>query len=97
MKAKDKRGRDDAEENKREEEEDLSESEDGDLSKEDGDMHKPAGMDAKSLIVMISERNALAEKLSQHIGTFDHADKTYKEVVRYGVKKLGLRCKPGHE
>jgi hypothetical protein len=28
---------------------------------------------------------------------FDHASKTLDEVVKYGVKKLGLQSKPGHE
>ena len=51
----------------------------------------------KILLREISKRNALAEKLSQHIGTFDHAEKTLSEVAAYGIKKLGLTCKPGHE
>lgn len=76
-------------------------SEDEDESKSDGDKDKPAGMDAKlntkKLIVEISRRNTLAEKLSNHIGAFDHADKTFAEVAQYGVKKLGLHCRPGHE
>lgn len=42
-------------------------------------------------------RDALARKLSQHIGTFDHAGKTLAEVASYGVKKLGLACTPGQE
>ncbi len=45
----------------------------------------------------ISQRDALAEQLSKHIGTFDHKDKTLDEVSAYGIKKLGLKCKPGHE
>jgi hypothetical protein len=74
-------------------------------TEEDGDMEKPAdkkgkdgkGMDAKSLFLEISRRNSLAEKLSKHIGTFDHSEKTHKEVAKYGIKKLGLKCIPGHE
>ena len=42
-------------------------------------------------------RDALASKLSQHVGTFDHAGKTLAEVASYGVKKLGLACAPGQE
>lgn len=45
----------------------------------------------------VSKRNALAEKLSHHIGTFDCADKNLSAVARYGVKKLGINCKEGHE
>lgn len=56
---------------------------------------KRTGM--KSLLREISQRDALASKLSEHIGTFDHAEKTLSEVAAYGVKKLGLTCKPGHE
>ena len=56
---------------------------------------KEAG--AKMFIKEISQRNNLAQKLSQHIGTFDHAEKTHDEVIQYGIKKLNLSCKPGHE
>lgn len=51
----------------------------------------------KALFEEISRRDTLAQKLSTHIGTFDHANKTFQEVAQYGVKKLGLRCRPGHE
>lgn len=58
---------------------------------------KKEGMDEKSLLVRLSKRNELAEKLSQHIGAFDHTEKTLQEVADYGVKKLGLHCVKGHE
>ena len=51
----------------------------------------------KSLLKEISQRDHLANRLSQHIGTFDHASKTLHEVAIYGVKQLRLKCKPGHE
>ena len=51
----------------------------------------------KSLLNEISRRDELASKLSQHIGTFDHADKTLDEVTKYGIDKLGLDCPAGHE
>jgi hypothetical protein len=86
---------DDAEEDAEKEKADISEDEDE--SKPDGDTRKPAGMDAKLVMREINRRNNLAEKLSKHIGTFDHAEKTFSEVAKYGVKKLGLNCKPGHE
>ncbi len=87
------------------EEEKLSQDEEGDTEKKDGDTEKAAdkkgkdgkGMDAKSLFLEISRRDNLANKLSTHIGTFDHSEKTHREVAQYGVKKLGLKCKPGHE
>ena len=51
----------------------------------------------KALLNEISRRDALASQLSQHIGTFDHADKTLAEVTKYGIDKLGLDCPAGHE
>jgi 8-oxo-dGTP pyrophosphatase MutT (NUDIX family) len=51
----------------------------------------------KSLLNEISRRDELAGKLSQQIGTFDHADKTLDEVTEYGIQKLGIACPKGHE
>lgn len=51
----------------------------------------------KALMGEIANRDSLANKLSHHIGTFDHAIMTLDEVAQYGVKKLGLTCKKGHE
>lgn len=51
----------------------------------------------KSLLSEVSRRNELASKISQHFGTFDHADMTLDEVTAYGVKKLGIACPSGHE
>jgi hypothetical protein len=80
---------------------------DGELKKpEGGELKKPKdkkdyyGMDShmkKEFLKEISERDELADKLSNIIGVFDHADKTLDEVAEYGVKELGLRCKKGHE
>lgn len=51
----------------------------------------------KSLLSEVSRRNELASKLSQHFGTFDHADMTLDEVTAYGIRKLGIACPTGHE
>jgi hypothetical protein len=51
----------------------------------------------RTVMKEISRRDVLADQLSAHVGAFDHADKTLGEVARYGVKKLGLVCQPGHE
>jgi uncharacterized protein len=51
----------------------------------------------KNLMSEISKRDSLAAKLSQHIGTFDHSEKTLAEVAAYGIKKLGLPCGRGEE
>ncbi len=56
---------------------------------------KSAG--TKTLFQEIAKRDSLAARLSTHIGTFDHKSKTVTEVALYGIKKLNLRCKPGHE
>ena len=77
-----------------------AEARDGDEEKKDGDMSKDKkGMDSQLKTIMreISRRDTLASKLSNHIGTFDHSQKTVAEVAKYGVKKLGLNCKVGHE
>lgn len=54
-------------------------------------------MGTKSFMTEISQRDALANRLSKHVGTFDHAELTLDEVAQYGVKKLGLKCPRGHE
>lgn len=51
----------------------------------------------KDAIREIAQRDALAAKLSPHIGTFDHADKTLDEVAKYGAEKLGLKVAEGTE
>jgi hypothetical protein len=63
------------------------------------DSVKSASMDEKAFYVRMSERNELAEKLSNHIGTFDHASKTLDEVAKYGIQKLKLnaKCPRGQE
>jgi hypothetical protein len=50
----------------------------------------------KSVMSEVSQRNALAQRLSHHVGVFDHADKTVQEVAEYGVKKLGLTVSKEH-
>jgi hypothetical protein len=63
----------------------------------DSAMDKKLEIFKKSMLSEVSNRNALAEKLSHDIGTFDHADKTLAEVAVYGVKKLGIKCPKGSE
>jgi len=55
------------------------------------------GLDGKTIMKMIAGRDALASKLSHHIGTFDHSTMTADDVAVYGVKKLGLKCEAGQE
>ncbi len=81
------------------EDEKKDKAEDEDEEKKKGDSDKSAGMDAmeKTFMVRNAQKQALVEKLSSHIGTFDAADKTLNEVVKYGMDKLRLKCEPGHE
>jgi hypothetical protein len=51
----------------------------------------------KTYMGEISKRNTLAESLSQHIGTFDHAEMTLADVAVYGAEKLELKCEKGSE
>lgn len=54
---------------------------------------KPA-MDEAKMVRTLARRNSLVERLSGHIGTFDHATMTTQQVAEYGVKKLGIRGVP---
>ena len=63
----------------------------------------PAGtsMDAaemeRAVLGRIAKRDALVKQLSAHVGTFDHADKTFDDVVKYGCDKLGIKAEAGQE
>ena len=69
------------------------------LRKEVGQLKKSqaSAMDSKSIMESFSKRDALASKLEQHVGTFDHSMKTLEEVAAYGVEKLALPCEAGGE
>lgn len=51
----------------------------------------------RAVLSQIAKRDALAKSLSAHVGTFDHAEKTYDDVVKYGCEKLGIKVDAGHE
>jgi hypothetical protein len=51
----------------------------------------------KALLREVSQRDALVQRLAPHIGTFDHAEMTLDDVVKYGVKTLKLTCARGEE
>ena len=90
---------------------DIAESEEKEAEKSEGKKDKKVdeevekegkqkpskAMDAKAIFREAAQRDALANKLSQHIGVFDHAEKTLEEVAQYGIRKLGLTCPRGHE
>lgn len=53
--------------------------------------------DSSVFIGQIADRDAMAAKLSQFVGTFDHAKMTPAQVAEYGVTKLGIPCAKGSE
>lgn len=53
--------------------------------------------DSGAFIAQIADRDALAGKVSQFVGTFDHARMTPAQVAEYGVTKLGIPCAKGSE
>lgn len=55
-----------------------------------------AAMDSK-LVSGIADRDALATKLSEFVGTFDSARMTAEQVAQYGIQKLGIPCAKGTE
>ena len=56
-----------------------------------------SAQDSGAFINQIADRDALASKVSQFVGTFDHARMTPAQVAEYGVKKLGIPCAKGSE
>lgn len=54
-------------------------------------------LDTGAMLKEIASRDELAGKVSQFIGTFDHAAMTLGQVASYGVKKLGISCPKGSE
>ena len=54
-------------------------------------------MDAKELMVQISQRDILAKQLTPFIGTFDAAEMTLADVAKYGCEKLELKPQAGTE
>lgn len=88
---------DESEEEKKDKDEDKKDSMDARFRKMSQTLDSLRENATKEVLKEVSQRNALVEKLSQHIGTFDHADKTLGEVVSYGVKALKLQCERGQE
>ena len=55
-----------------------------------------AGMDAAAIIKRVhkdlADKTKLYDKLSKHIGAFDHAEMDLNKMAKYGIKKLGLEA-----
>ena len=43
------------------------------------------------LLKSMHARDQLAAKLSEHVGVFDHSDKTVGDIAKYGIEKLGIK------
>lgn len=52
---------------------------------------KRPAMDEAAMVRATADRGDLVEKLSRHIGTFDHSRMTGAEIAVYGVEKLGIK------
>lgn len=51
---------------------------------------KPA-MDERTLVDITARRTGLVDRLTKHVGTFDHAQMTTDEVAAYGIAKLEIK------
>lgn len=51
----------------------------------------------KSLMGEIAKRDALANRVSEFVGVFDHSEMTLQEVAAYSADKLGLKPTAGTE
>lgn len=71
-------------------------AEDADDDDKDDEKDKSA-MDEALIIQRIAKRDAMAKKLSQHIGSFACDSMTLQQVAEYGVKKLRLPAPKGSE
>lgn len=47
----------------------------------------------RKLVAQIDDRNKLAQRISKHIGTFDHARMTVTEVSDYGCRAFGIKAR----
>ena len=55
------------------------------------------GMDSGALMKQIGERNALAERVTRHVGAFAYDGMTAEQVAAYGLEKLGQTAPKGSE
>lgn len=75
----------------------LSEKLDSSVNRILKNQHDSESIIFKNAITSIGERDALAQKLMQHVGTFDYRTMTKTDVARYGVKKLKIPITDGQE
>lgn len=51
-------------------------------------------LDEAAVVQTLARKTDLANRLSAHIGTFDHSAMTFDGVVKYGLQKLGIKNVP---
>jgi uncharacterized protein len=80
---------------------DDDDDEDDDYSEDKKMSDKKSGMDIndikKSVFAEIEERDSLYKRLKPITGSFVHDGMTLNQVAEYGIKRIGIRCKKGHE
>ena len=68
----------------------------GGQKKEEKEGERGAGMDAAAIALSverkIAEKAKLYDKLSKHIGAFDHSEMDLDKMAKYGLKKLGVEA-----
>jgi len=68
----------------------------GGQKEEEKESERSAGMDAAAIAVQverkIAEKSKLYDKLSKHIGAFDHSEMDLDKMAKYGLKKLGVEA-----
>lgn len=67
------------------------------LTKQVSELKQPVTLDTAALLKQVGQRDDLADRLSNFIGTFDHKTMTLDAVAKYGAEKVGLKAKPGTE
>lgn len=63
------------------------------VAKVDALSAKPV-MDEAALVATTARKTALAARIAQHVGVFDHSGMTLSQIEKYGVEKLGLKNIP---
>ena len=68
----------------------------GGQKEEEKEGERGAGMDAAAIALnverKIAEKAKLYDKLSKHIGAFDHSEMDLDKMAKYGLKKLGVEA-----
>lgn len=94
--AADKKAKDE-EESEKKESEAKDKAMDAKLTAITGELEALKKGTVKALLGHVKQRDQLASRISQFVGSFDHSDMTVEEVAVYGAEKLGLKPPKGSE